>query len=191
MCNGSGLITPQAELKALSSQESRVFTGQTRAQKARDADAKFEREKVDNAQVKHRPTAAEETANRLALDAARRASIVMEADARREEAAVAAANHAEFVRPRESKAAAVELAEKLAREGNFKAIVGADLATVNLRRREMKMKLEVNLEEVLEAKRAGLVRAGPYRCNRCSWIHERTIVPCNLCGASDGFTEAV
>ena len=97
----------------------------------------------------------------------------------------------EELRANAAKASAVEYADQLAREGNFKFMPGADLETVNLRRREMKAKLEANLLLVLRSKRAGLVRAGPYRCNRCKWISEVMSEPCALCDSNDGYTEAV
>ncbi len=61
---------------------------------------------------------------------------------------------------------------------------------MNLRRRQLKAELEANLEVVLKAKQGGLLRDGPYRCNRCKWIHEIAVGPCELCGAEDGYTEA-
>lgn len=195
LCCGSGLITSEVETKVAISQKTRVYSGQTEAQKARDAAQKLANDRAANVSVKYMPSAAEEKA----ANAASRAILLADADEWSKAAAAAASAAAvqfeeEIEWQRGSKAraaAAVELAEKLARDGNFKAMPGADLATVNLRRREMKVKLEANLDQVLKAKRAGLVRTGPYRCNRCQWIHERATGPCDLCGASDDYTEAV
>jgi hypothetical protein len=92
-------------------------------------------------------------------------------EARRREADEATARYAAIERERERRDE--ERAEK------------------NLRRRKLKAELEANLEAVLIAKRAGLVRDGPYRCNRCKWIHDGATGPCELCGAEDGYTEAV
>jgi len=90
------------------------------------------------------------------------------------------------------KAAAIALAENLANQGVFRSVPGADLETTNRRRREKKLQLEADLAEILKAKRAGLlIRNGPYRCNRCKWIHEKALGSCELCGATAGFTEAV
>lgn len=163
--------------------KSTVSTHQSELKGALD-DVKNEAEILDR-----RLTEAAEKRRRIIREWDSIGRFAQEEETRREAAVSAAAREA--VSEKGLRRAAIEYAEQLARKGNFGARPGADLATLNLRRREMKIKLEENLEEVLRSKRAGLVRAGPYRCNLCKWISEVASGPCALCGKSRGYTEAV
>ena len=163
--------------------KSTVSTQQSELQGALD-----ESKNVEKA-LDQRLTEAAERRRRIIREWDSMSRFAQEEETRRDAADIAAASEA--VSEKGLKRAAIEYAEQLARQGNFGARPGADLATLNLRRREMRIKLEENLEEVLRSKRAGLVRAGPYRCNLCKWISEVASGPCALCGKSRGYTEAV
>lgn len=211
LCGGSGIIFPEKERVITSKSSSKNFPAPLDSEKKYEVSQWIAQSLADQAtlRISHSATeikaqkAADEAAFHRQLMAKRKAEaariaadrrqIVAEADARREDAmASTLAEYERLERNRDALAAAIALAESLANQGIFRRAPGADLETTNRRRREKKLQLEAELAKILEAKRTGLlIRKGPYRCNRCSWIHEKAWGSCELCGATTGFTEAV